>query len=39
MSNDKVIATTSCDLYTVKNDANTQNSVVMDHIKYGDANK
>ena len=35
MSNDKIIASNSCDLYTVKHDATSQESITMDHIKYG----
>ena len=35
MSNDKIISTAKADLYTVKHDPNTNESIVMDKIEYG----
>lgn len=35
MSNDKIISTSKADLYTVKHDPNTNESIVMDKIEYG----
>jgi hypothetical protein len=35
MSNDKIISTAKADLYTVKHDPNTNESITMDKIEYG----